>query len=148
MSEDDVNSFIIGIYLFMVSLLLYLIASTSPSFKDFVLFSSLNYVSSGCVLTRASLESQSTLTLVDGDANMVKCGRVTGIFFDPLWENVEKYTGDEICKQKSRELLEKMNLPKGVQDPSSEKILFGTPTGISRTFPMLAFEEEDKKVKN
>ncbi|KAL2464277.1 hypothetical protein Fot_52233 [Forsythia ovata] len=35
-----------------------------------------------------------------------------------------------------------------IQDPSSGKITFGTPTGISRTFPVSAFEEEDKKVKN
>ncbi|KAI3466824.1 hypothetical protein Pfo_023487 [Paulownia fortunei] len=123
-------------------------------------------------------------------------------------ENAEIYTGDAICKQKSLELLEKMNLPKGyneasgfvwlkqnkskthefrainrsvwydtevtafvrdrrmkrltgvkskefliwltisdisIQDPSSGKITFGTPSGISRSFPVSAFEEEEEK---
>ncbi|KAL0442525.1 UNVERIFIED_CONTAM: hypothetical protein Slati_1975200 [Sesamum latifolium] len=132
-------------------------------------------------------------------------------------ENAEVYTGDAICKQKSLELLQKINLPKGllplddiievghneatgfvwlrqkkskthvfraigrsvwydtevtafvedrrmkrltgvkskelliwvtisdisIQDPSSGKITFGTPTGISRSFPVSAFEEEE-----
>ncbi|KAI3456010.1 hypothetical protein Pfo_012673 [Paulownia fortunei] len=132
-------------------------------------------------------------------------------------ENAEVYTGDAICKQKSLELLEKINMPKGllplediievghneasgfvwlkqkkskthvfraigrsvwydtevtafvqdrrmkrltgvkskefliwvtisdisIQDPSSGKITFATPTGISRSFPVSAFEEEE-----
>lgn len=136
-------------------------------------------------------------------------------------ENAEIYIGDAICKQKSRQLLEKMNLPKGllplddilevgynensgfvwvkqkkskvhqfraigrsvsydtevtafvedrrmrkltgvkskelliwitisdihIQDPSSGKITFGTPAGISKIFPVSAFEEEDEMVK-
>lgn len=132
-------------------------------------------------------------------------------------ENAEVYTGDAVCKQKSKELLEKMNMPKGllplddivevghnaetgfvwlkqkkskthyfrgigrsvwydtevtafvsdrrmkrltgvkskeiliwvticdisIKDPESGKITFGTPTGISRAFPVSAFEEEE-----
>uniref|UniRef100_A0A5B6YIU2 DUF538 family protein n=1 Tax=Davidia involucrata TaxID=16924 RepID=A0A5B6YIU2_DAVIN len=134
-------------------------------------------------------------------------------------ENAEIYHGEAICKQKSRELLEKISLPKGllplddlvevghnettgfvwlkqkkkkehkfrligrnvsydtevtafvddrrmrrltgvkskelliwisiseiyIADPSSGKITFGTPTGISRSFPVSAFEIEDEK---
>ncbi|XP_022886172.1 uncharacterized protein LOC111402239 [Olea europaea var. sylvestris] len=134
-------------------------------------------------------------------------------------ENAEIYTDETMCKQKSLELLEKINLPKGllplddivevgfneasgfiwlkqkkskthqfrsigrsvwydtevtafvedrrmkkltgvkskelliwvtisdiyIQDPSSGKITFGTPTGISRSFPVSAFDEEEEK---
>lgn len=31
-----------------------------------------------------------------------------------------------------------------IDDPSSGKITFGTPTGISRSFPVAAFEEEEE----
>ncbi|XP_051129123.1 uncharacterized protein LOC127250021 [Andrographis paniculata] len=132
-------------------------------------------------------------------------------------ENAEVYTGGDVCKQKSLELLEKMNLPKGllplediievgyneatgfvwlkqkkskthvfrainksvwydteitafvedrrmkhltgvkskelliwvtisyiaIQDPNSGKILFATPSGLSRALPVSAFEEEE-----
>ncbi|GMP71893.1 hypothetical protein CsSME_00030138 [Camellia sinensis var. sinensis] len=131
-------------------------------------------------------------------------------------ENAEIYTGESLCKKKSRELLEKISLPKGllplddlievgynestgfvwlsqkkkkdhtflrigrrvsydtlvtafvedrrmrrltgvksrelmmwiniseiyINDPASGKITFGTPTGISRSFPVSAFQEE------
>ncbi|KZV21398.1 hypothetical protein F511_18564 [Dorcoceras hygrometricum] len=131
-------------------------------------------------------------------------------------ENAEVYTGDAICKQKSKELLERMHLPRGllpldeivevgynessgfvwlkqkkskthffpgisrsvwydtevtafvedrrmkrltgvkskelliwiticdisIQDPNSGKITFGTAAGLSRAFPVSAFEEE------
>ncbi|KAG8385288.1 hypothetical protein BUALT_Bualt03G0026400 [Buddleja alternifolia] len=134
-------------------------------------------------------------------------------------ENAEVYTDAAVCKQKSLELLEKMNLPRGllplddivevgynegsgfvwlrqkkskthvfrsinrsvwydtevtafvedrrmkrltgvkskelliwiticdisIQDPSSGKITFGTPTGLSRSFPVKAFEEEEEE---
>ncbi|GMH20789.1 hypothetical protein Nepgr_022631 [Nepenthes gracilis] len=134
-------------------------------------------------------------------------------------EGAQVYHGAEICKQKSRELLEEISLPKGllplndivefgydrstgfvwvkqksaikhhfakigktvsygtevtaivesrrmkrltgvksrelliwvtvneiyVDDPSSGKITFGTPTGISRSFPASAFEGDDVK---
>ncbi|GAB4840617.1 hypothetical protein Ancab_021388 [Ancistrocladus abbreviatus] len=134
-------------------------------------------------------------------------------------ENAEIYTGAELCKQKSRELLDEISLPKGllpldditevgynrgtgfvwlkqkkstqhrfakigktvsydtevtafvesrrmkrltgvksrelllwitlneirIDDPSSGKITFGTPTGISRSFPESAFEVDDEK---
>ncbi|XP_059668990.1 uncharacterized protein LOC132314097 [Cornus florida] len=134
-------------------------------------------------------------------------------------ENAEIYHGEALCKQKSRELLEKVSLPKGllplddvvevghnqstgfvwlkqkkktqhrfrligrnvsydtevtafmedrrmrkltgvkskelliwvsisdiyIDDPSSGKITFGTAAGISRSFPVSAFEVEDKK---
>ncbi|CAI9755196.1 unnamed protein product [Fraxinus pennsylvanica] len=137
-------------------------------------------------------------------------------------ENADIYTDETICKQKSLELLEKINLPKGllplddivevgfneasgfvwlkqkkskthqfrainrsvwydtevtafvedrrmkkltgvkskefliwvtisdiyIQDPVSGKITFGTPTGISRSFPVSAFEEEEEKKDN
>ncbi|KAL2475022.1 hypothetical protein Adt_35758 [Abeliophyllum distichum] len=133
----------------------------------------------------------------------------------PHRENAEIYTGEAVCKQKTLELLDKINLPKGllplddivevgyneatgfvwmkqkkskvhrfraigrsvsydgevtafvedrrmmrltgvkskelliwvtisdirIQDPSSGKIVFGTTTGISRSFPVSAFEE-------
>lgn len=133
-------------------------------------------------------------------------------------ENAEVYHGDALCKQKSKELLGKINMPKGllplddlievgynqttgfvwltqkkkkdhvfrligrkvsynnevtafvddrrlrrltgvkskelliwisisdicINDPASGKITFGTPTGLSRTFPVSAFEEEEK----
>ncbi|XP_073058537.1 uncharacterized protein [Primulina eburnea] len=134
-------------------------------------------------------------------------------------ENAEVYTGEAICKQKSKELLEKIHLPRGllpldeiveigynessgfiwlkqkkskthyfkgisrnvwydtevtafvedrrmkrligvqskelliwvticdisIQDPNSGKITFGTPAGLSRAFPVSAFEEEEEK---
>ncbi|KAL3522862.1 hypothetical protein ACH5RR_015696 [Cinchona calisaya] len=134
-------------------------------------------------------------------------------------ENAEIFTDPSLCKVKSKELLEKINLPRGllpledfvevgynestgfvwlrqkkrkqhkfraisrnvsydtditafiedrrmkrltgvkskelfiwvtiseisIQDPSSEKITFGTPSGISRSFPVNAFEEEEEK---
>lgn len=137
----------------------------------------------------------------------------------PHRENAEIYNGEAVWKQKSVELLEKINLPKGllplddivevgynettgfvwlkqkkgkvhrfraigrsvsydgevtasvedrrmmpltgvkskelliwvtisdiyIQDPSSGKITFGTPTGISRSFPVSAFDEEEEK---
>lgn len=133
--------------------------------------------------------------------------------------NAEIYTDPLLCKSKSKELLEKINLPRGllpleditevgrnestgfvwlkqkkskthkfreigrsvsydteitafvedrrmkkltgvkskelliwisvndisIQDPISGKITFGTSTGISRTFPVSAFEEEEEK---
>ncbi|XP_051125852.1 uncharacterized protein LOC127247852 [Andrographis paniculata] len=136
-------------------------------------------------------------------------------------ENAEVYTGNDICKRKSMELLEKMQLPRGmlplddieevgyneatgfvwlkqkkskthvfrsidrtvwydkevtavvenrrmkrltgvkskelliwvaisdisIQDPNSGKITFTTRTGLSRTFPVSAFEEEED-IKN
>ncbi|GMH01488.1 hypothetical protein Nepgr_003327 [Nepenthes gracilis] len=134
-------------------------------------------------------------------------------------ENAEVYQGAEICKQKYRELLEEISLPKGllplndllevgynrstgfvwvkrskstkhlfakigkpvlydtevtafvesrrmkrltgvkskelliwvtineiyIDDPSSGKITFGTPLGVSRSFPVSAFEDDDEK---
>lgn len=134
-------------------------------------------------------------------------------------ENAEVYTGEAICKQKSKELLEKIHLPKGllpldelvevgynessgfvwlkqkkskthvfrsigrsvwydtevtafvedrrmkrltgvkskeiliwiticdisIQDPNSGKITFGTAAGLSRAFPISAFDEEEGK---
>ncbi|XP_075499564.1 uncharacterized protein LOC142537999 [Primulina tabacum] len=134
-------------------------------------------------------------------------------------ENAEVYTGEAICKQKSKELLEKIHLPKGllplddlvevgynessgfvwlkqkkskthffrsigrsvwydtevtafvedlrmkrltgvkskelliwiticdisIQDPNSGKITFGTAAGLSRAFPVSAFNEEEGK---
>ncbi|XAR72465.1 hypothetical protein NMG60_11019109 [Bertholletia excelsa] len=131
-------------------------------------------------------------------------------------ENAEVYHGDAICKQKSKELLEKIGMPRGllplddvvevghnestgfvwlrqkkrkehifrrigrkvsydtevtafvedrrmrrltgvkskelliwvsiseiyIDDPASGKITFGTSTGLSRTFPVSAFEED------
>lgn len=133
-------------------------------------------------------------------------------------ENAEVYHGDALCRQKSKELLEKINMPKGllplddlievghnastgfvwltqkkkkehifrrigrkvaydtevtafvddrrmrrltgvktkelliwvsitdiyIDDAASGKITFGTATGLSRTFPVAAFEEEQK----
>ncbi|CDP19745.1 unnamed protein product [Coffea canephora] len=133
-------------------------------------------------------------------------------------ENAQIYTDPSLCKVKSKELLEKINLPRGllplddvvevgynestgfvwlkqkkqkqhrfsaisrnvsydtnitafiedrrmkrltgvkskelfiwvtiseisIQDPSSQKITFATPTGISRSFPVSAFEEEEE----
>lgn len=133
-------------------------------------------------------------------------------------ENAEVYHGDDLCRQKSQELLQKINMPKGllpledlievghnestgfvwltqkkkkdhlfrrigrkvaydtevtafvddrrmrrltgvkskelliwvsisdiyIGDPASGKITFGTPTGLSRTFPVSAFEEAEK----
>ncbi|PSR98689.1 TRNA-modifying protein like [Actinidia chinensis var. chinensis] len=132
-------------------------------------------------------------------------------------ENAEVYHGDSLCKQKSKELLEKISLPKGllplddvvevgfneatgfvwlrqkkkkehifrrigrkvaydtevtafvedrrmrgltgvkskelliwvslsdiyIDDPNSGKITFGTSSGLSRSFPVSAFEEEN-----
>lgn len=134
-------------------------------------------------------------------------------------ENAEVHTGAAVCKQKSLDLLEKINMPKGllplddlvevgynestgfvwlrqkkskthvfraigrsvwydtevtafvedrkmkhltgvkskelliwitisyiaIKDQSSGNILFGTPTGLSRSFPISAFEKEDEK---
>lgn len=136
-------------------------------------------------------------------------------------ENAEIHTDPSICKVKSKELLEKINLPRGllpledivevgynestgfvwlkqkkrkehrfraisrnvsydtditafvedrkmkrltgvkskelfiwvtvseisIQDPSSQKICFGTPSGLSRSFPANAFEEEEEEEK-
>ncbi|PIN04678.1 hypothetical protein CDL12_22786 [Handroanthus impetiginosus] len=136
-------------------------------------------------------------------------------------ENAEVYTGHELCKQKSIELLGKINMPKGllplddiievghneasgfvwlkqkkskthffraisrsvwydtevtafvqdrrmkrltgvkskeiliwvtisdisIQDPNSGKVTFGTPAGLSRSFPVSAFEEEEAEKK-
>ncbi|XP_021763898.1 uncharacterized protein LOC110728568 [Chenopodium quinoa] len=141
-------------------------------------------------------------------------------FIEKYRENAEIYTGSDICKQKSKELLLEINMPNGllpmddieevgynrstgfvwltqkkpiqhrftkigkqvsydthvtafvenrkmkklhgvkakeiliwitlneicIDDPSSGKITFGTPTGISRIYPISAFEvEEDEK---
>lgn len=136
-------------------------------------------------------------------------------------ENAEIYTDPVICKVKSKELLEKIHMPKGllplddlvevgyndessfvwlrqkkrkdhkfrvigrtvsydteitafvedgkmkkltgvkskelliwvtisdiyIRDPDSGKISFGTPSGLSRTFPVSAFEEEEEEEK-
>ncbi|KAL8460926.1 hypothetical protein ACS0TY_031628 [Phlomoides rotata] len=139
-------------------------------------------------------------------------------------ENAKVFTGDAVCKQQSLELLEKINMPKGllplddiievghnestgfvwlkqkkskthvfrsigksvwydtvvtafvedrrmkhltgvkskeiliwvtisyisIPDPSNGKMVFATPTGLSRSYPVSAFEEEKEveKVKN
>ncbi|CAO2842373.1 unnamed protein product [Amaranthus hypochondriacus] len=136
-------------------------------------------------------------------------------FIEKHRENAEIYTGAEICKQKSKELLQEINMPNGllpmdnieevgynrstgfvwltqkkaiqhkfqkigklvsydkhvtafvedrkmkklhgvkakeiliwitlneicIDDPDSGKITFGTPTGISRSYPISAFED-------
>ncbi|XP_057537845.1 uncharacterized protein LOC130815400 [Amaranthus tricolor] len=136
-------------------------------------------------------------------------------FIEKHRENAEIYTGAEICKQKSKELLQEINMPNGllpmdsieevgynrstgfvwltqkkaiqhkfqkigklvsydkhvtafvedrkmkklhgvkakeiliwislneicIDDPNSDKITFGTPTGISRSYPISAFED-------
>ena len=143
-------------------------------------------------------------------------------FIEKHRENAEVYTGAEICKQKSLELLLEINMPNGllpmndieevgynrttgfvwliqkkaiqhkfekigklvsydthvtafvenqkmkkvhgvkakelliwitlneiyIDDPSSGKITFGTPTGISRSYPICAFEVEQKEKEN
>ncbi|XP_057545204.1 uncharacterized protein LOC130824282 [Amaranthus tricolor] len=143
-------------------------------------------------------------------------------FIEKHRENAEVYTGAEICKQKSLELLLEINMPNGllpmndieevgynrttgfvwliqkkaiqhkfekigklvsydthvtafvenqkmkkvhgvkakelliwitlneiyIDDPSSGKITFGTPTGISRSYPISAFEVEQKEKEN
>ncbi|CAI9091360.1 OLC1v1026379C1 [Oldenlandia corymbosa var. corymbosa] len=47
---------------------------------------------------------------------------------------------------KSREFLIWVTISEiSIQDPNSGKITFGTPTGISRSFPVNAFAEEEEK---
>ncbi|GFP81148.1 hypothetical protein PHJA_000258100 [Phtheirospermum japonicum] len=47
---------------------------------------------------------------------------------------------------KSKELLIWVTISDiSIQDPSSGKMTFGTPTGLSRSFPVSAFEEEEEK---
>ncbi|KAL3643637.1 hypothetical protein CASFOL_014452 [Castilleja foliolosa] len=47
---------------------------------------------------------------------------------------------------KSKELLIWVTIYDiSIQDPDSGKMTFGTPTGLSRSFPVSAFEEEEEK---
>ncbi|KAL3616895.1 hypothetical protein CASFOL_039289 [Castilleja foliolosa] len=47
---------------------------------------------------------------------------------------------------KSKELLIWLTISDiSIEDPSSGKMTFGTPTGLSRNFPISAFEEEEGK---
>ncbi|KAH7568580.1 hypothetical protein ACOSP7_011579 [Xanthoceras sorbifolium] len=59
---------------------------------------------------------------------------------------VENHRMRRLTGVKSKEILIWISISEiYVDDPNSGKITFGTPTGLSRTFPISAFELEDSK---
>ncbi|KAJ0017743.1 hypothetical protein Pint_09971 [Pistacia integerrima] len=91
-------------------------------------------------------------------------------------EGAEIHHGADLCKQKCHELLAEFNLPKGLlplndlteigynrttgflvaqaklmkcvlKDPSSGKVKFTSAAGLSMSFPLSAFELEEKDQK-
>ncbi|KAK3205151.1 hypothetical protein Dsin_019197 [Dipteronia sinensis] len=61
---------------------------------------------------------------------------------------VENHRMRRLTGVKSKEILIWVSISEiYVNDPNSGKITFGTPTGLSRTFPISAFELEESKDK-